>query len=322
MKHIFIVNPASGKEKNKELLTQNIVTACEKAKAEFEIYITQKPFDAVEYIHNVCSNIESGTEICFYACGGDGTLFEVVNGVCTAKNNENVRIGVVPVGTGNDFIKSFATADKFLDIDAQLNAEVADIDVMECNGFFAVNMINIGFDCEVVVKTSHIKRSPVVPSKLAYIFGLVLTLAKKPTAKMKRVVADGELVGENLEYLLTTFANGRFCGGGFNSNPYAELFDGKIDAMYISNMKRRKFLSLVGSYKSGTHICPKNESIISNVKSGVIEIEFEKPTNVCIDGEVKTFDKLTLTAKNKVLKFLVPQGVAVNKEENEAACLV
>ena len=96
-------------------------------------------------------------------------------------------IGVVPVGTGNDFIKSFATADKFLDIDAQLNAEVADIDVMECNGFFAVNMINIGFDCEVVVKTSQIKRSPVVPSKFAYIFGLVLTLAKKPTAREMRV---------------------------------------------------------------------------------------------------------------------------------------
>lgn len=320
MKHIFIINPASGKEKNKESLIESISSACEKKNAEFEIYVTKKPFDAVEYIHSVCSANTSGEDISFYACGGDGTFCEVVNGVYSAENNKNVRVGVMPVGTGNDFVKSFAPSDRFLDVDAQLDAVETEIDLIDCNGFCAANMINIGFDCEVVVKTAQIKRRPFVPAKMAYIFGLVLTLVKKPTVKMKSVKADGAELKENCEYLLTTFANGRFCGGGFNSNPYAELNDGKIDAMYINNIRRTKFLSLVGSYKSGTHICPENESLISNGKSEAIEIEFNSPTNVCIDGEIKTFDKITLSVKKKALKILVPKlREEAQKKENEAA---
>ena len=89
--------------------------------------------------------------------------------------------------------------------------------------------------------------------------------------------------------------------------------------MYINDLKRRTFLALVGSYKSGTHICPKNASIISNGKAEVIEIEFDAPTNVCIDGEIKIFDKITLSARKKMLKLLVPAACENLGEENEAA---
>ncbi len=325
MKHIFIINPASGKEKNKDLLADSISDACRKAEADFEIYFTTKPLDAVEYIGKVCRENTDNEKLCFYACGGDGTFCEVVNGVYSAENNENARVGVMPIGTGNDFVKSFAPSDRFLNIDAQLCAQEAEIDVIDCNGFCASNMINIGFDCEVVVKTSQIKRKPFVPRKMAYIFGLLLTMVKKPTVKIKSIRVDGAEAKENCEYLLTTFANGRFCGGGFNSNPYASLDDGKIDAMFINNIRRIKFLTLVGSYKSGTHICPKNEPLISHGKAEVIEIEFDAPTNVCIDGEIKTFDKITLSVKKKAIKLLIPSidteiaDKTENTEENEAA---
>ena len=320
MKHIFIINPASGKEKNKEQLVEGISAACQRAEADFEIYFTTKPLDAVEYIRGVCLDNVSNEKICFYACGGDGTFCEVVNGVYTAENTENVCVGVMPIGTGNDFVKSFAPSDRFLDIDAQLCADETAIDVIDCNGFCAANMINIGFDSEVVVKTAQIKRSPLVPRKMAYIFGLVLTLAKKPTVKIKSISFGGAEAKENCEYLLTTFANGRFCGGGFNSNPFASLEDGKIDAMLINNMRRTKFLSLVGSYKAGTHICPKNELLLSNAKAEKIDIEFHSPTNVCIDGEIKPFDKITLSVKKKAIKLRVPSATAKvdQAKENEA----
>ena len=319
MRHIFIINPASGKEENKDMLINSISTVCRKAEADFEIYLTTKPLDATEYIHKVCRENAADEQICFYACGGDGTFCEVVNGVYSAENNKNARVGVMPVGTGNDFVKSFAPIERFLDIDAQLCAEETEIDVIDCNGFASANMINIGFDAEVVVKTANIKRSPLVPRKMAYIFGLVITLVKKPTVKIKSIKIDGEEAKENCEYLLTTFANGRFCGGGFNSNPYASLYDGKIDTMFINNLGRIKFITLVGSYKAGTHICPKNERIISNGKAEVIEIEFCAPTNVCIDGEIKTFEKITLSVKKKAIKLLVPSINGVNKEMTDKA---
>lgn len=317
MKHIFIINPASGKEKNKDRLIESISSACNRADAEFEIYFTTKPLDAVEYIDKVCRENTDNKDICFYACGGDGTFCEVVNGVYCAENNEHARVGVMPIGTGNDFVKSFAPSERFLDIDAQLCADETEIDVIDCNGFCSANMINIGFDCEVVVKTANIKRSPIVPRKMAYIFGLVLTLVKKPTVNIKSIRVDGGETVENIEYLLTTFANGRFCGGGFNSNPYASLDDGKIDYMFINNVKRTKFLSLVGSYKSGTHICPENDNIISNSKGEIIEIEFNAPTNVCIDGEVKSFEKITLSVKKKAIRLMVPRVKCETEEQDK-----
>lgn len=321
MKHIFIINPASGKEKNKQTLVHDISDACNRAEAEFEIYVTRKPMDAIDYIQRVCRDNVQNEQICFYACGGDGTFFEVVNGVCSAENNENVKVGLLPVGTGNDFVKSFDRPENFLDIDAQLNATETDVDLIDCNGLFAANMINIGFDCEVVVKTSQIKKSPLVPSKLAYIFGLVLMLVKKPTVSIKSVSFDEGEKKPGGRYLLTTFANGSFCGGGFLSNPMARLDDGNIDSMYINNMSRTKFISLVGSYKSGTHICPQNASIISTAKAKQIEMEFDSPTNVCIDGEIRTFDKITLVIREKALKLRVPLNSKIRSgEKHEAAC--
>lgn len=322
MKHVFIINPASGKEKSKELLQDKIADACGRSGVEYEIYCTKGPLDAVEYIKEYCKGNDAREELCFYACGGDGTFCEVVNGVYQAENNELASVGVIPVGTGNDFVKCFADVDRFLDIQAQVDAEEIAIDLVDCNGFCSANMINIGFDCEVAAKTSQIKRSSLVPSGLAYIFGLVLTLAKKPTARIKSLSINGETVKENVEYLLTTFANGRYCGGGFLSNPFADLCDGRIDAMFINNMRRAKFLSLVGLYKKGEHIVPKTAHLIDHAKCESVEIEFSQSTNVCIDGEIKIFDKILLTVKREALRLRVPRNSAniSTSEKDEAAC--
>ena len=322
MKHVFIINPASGKEKSKELLQDKIADACGRSEVEYEIYFTKGPLDAVEYIKNYCKSNEAREQICFYACGGDGTFCEVVNGVYQSENNELVSVGIIPVGTGNDFVKCFSGTDGFLDIQAQVDGDEVAIDLVDCNGFCSANMINIGFDCEVAVKTSQIKRSPLVPSGLAYIFGLVLTLAKKPTAHIKSLRINGETVKENVEYLLTTFANGRYCGGGFLSNPFADLCDGKIDAMFINNMRRAKFLSLVGLYKKGEHIVPKTAHLITHAKCDSVEIEFSQSTNVCIDGEIKSFDKILLTVQRGALRLRVPRKpkAAEESEKDEAAC--
>ena len=122
MKHIFIVNPEAGKPGAAMALLPEI----EKAAAAFpekeiEIYKTTGPLDATRYVRER-AQAEEG-EIRFYACGGDGTLGEVVNG---AKGLGNAAVGCVPVGTGNDFVRNFSgPAGSFTEIESQLFGEAA-----------------------------------------------------------------------------------------------------------------------------------------------------------------------------------------------------
>jgi diacylglycerol kinase family enzyme len=167
----------------------------------------------------------------------------------------------------------------------------------------------------VVKKTVTLKQKPYIPSKLAYIAGVVLTLIKKPGVKA-RISCDGSELTAH-KYLLTTFAVGEFCGGGFHSNPRAALSDGKIDALFINDISRLKFVSLVGSYKKGTHLIPKNDPIISNQKLEKILLQFDEKQSVSIDGELFDFNELSLECIKGALNFLIPEGMSFKGERLE-----
>ena len=307
MKYCFIINPASGKSVTKEGLEGRIAQACTAAGVEFDVLYTERAGDAQRYV-SVLREKYMGEELRIYACGGDGTLNEAVNGVMSLEDRSGVSLGVLPVGTGNDFVRSFEQSSLFLDIGAQIDAQPLDIDLIRCNDFYAVNMINIGFDCQVVVKTAELKHSKLIPSKLAYVCGLVATLIKKPGVKMD-ISADGsEPMASKL--LLTTFAKGQFCGGGFHSNPHANLCDGQIDTIVVNDISRTCFLSLVGSYKKGTHICDKNAGILKNLRASTYTMEFDRPTEISVDGEIVKVDRIDMSCDRGALRFLVPKGSA------------
>jgi YegS/Rv2252/BmrU family lipid kinase len=307
MKHCFIINPASGKSTTKEGLEKRIMETCDKLKAQGYVLETECVGDAQRLVKSFYDEHDTEDEIRFYACGGDGTLCEVVNGVMALENRDNVSVGVIPVGTGNDFVRNFEPKELFFDIEAQLCGETVKIDLIKCNDFYAVNMINIGFDCQVVVKTSQYKHSKLIPSKMAYIAGLVVTLIKKPGVCM-RVSTDGGEASEK-KLLLTTFANGQFCGGGFHSNPKADLCDGHLDTLFVNNITRTKFISIVGDYKKGTHITPKFDKVLKNLKAEVYDIAFDEPTNISVDGEIVKVDGVRLCCERGALSFVMPRGI-------------
>ena len=308
MKYCFIVNPAAGKSKGKAELEDRIKKACENRGVDATVYYTKCVGDAGEYIASFC-NEHKDENIRFFACGGDGTLCEAVNGLMRANANDRASLGVIPVGTGNDFVRNFENSTAFFDIDAQLDAELVDIDLISCNDTYVINMVNIGFDCQVVVKTSEFKRKAFVPSKLAYICGLIVTLIKKPGAKFN--ASSEKKQGEEKTLLLATFANGSFCGGGFHSNPNASLHDGKINALFVNDVSRTRFISLVGSYKKGTHLDGSNDDILSEETSQRYEIKFAEPTNVSVDGEIIKTDRLELACIPNAVKFLMPKGTSL-----------
>ena len=99
MKHIFIVNPAAGKASTAEFLKEELGRVGEGY--DWEIYETKAPEDATLFVKKTCEENPS-TAIRFYACGGDGTVSEVVTG---AIGPENASVGCYPCGSGNDFVK-------------------------------------------------------------------------------------------------------------------------------------------------------------------------------------------------------------------------
>ncbi len=133
MKHIFIVNPKSGKGKGASKMIPRIKMACLKKGLDFEIYMTKAAGDGERRTRELA---ETGEPLRIYSCGGDGTLYEVANG---AVGHDNVEIAVLPMGSGNDFIRLFGTYEQFSDVEAVIDGKTTVLDVIDCNGRIAVN---------------------------------------------------------------------------------------------------------------------------------------------------------------------------------------
>ncbi|MBQ1232785.1 MAG: hypothetical protein IIX86_04555 [Clostridia bacterium] len=305
IKHIFILNPVAGKGALQVGLAESIAQACAQRGADYEIFKTGARGEATEYVRALCKQYPDAS-LRFYACGGDGTLSEVVNG---AYGYANASVGVVPVGTGNDFVRNFAAKEQFLDIGAQLDGETQKFDLLRYNGQLCVNMINIGFDCEVVKLTAKLKKKKLLSADFGYIAGLVLTLILKPGVKAQVSVDGGAPERRNM--LLTSVANGSWCGGGFYSSPLALLSDGVLDVLMIKNVSRVRFLSLVGAYKSGSFVSnPKARRVIDYVKCHRVSYAFNGMQSVCVDGEVTEAKDLEIEAVTDALCLIVPKGAS------------
>ena len=317
MRHVFIINPAAGKGHSQNGLEKEITKAADELGVSYEIYYSSCIGDAERYVRSLCET--SVTEpIRFYACGGDGTLNEVANG---AVGFENAGIGVIPVGTGNDFVKNFDHKDPFFDIAAQINGKAIKIDGIKINDKYSINMANMGFDCSVVETVAKIKRRPWISSDFAYIAGVIAEFVKLPDVKVKSMTVDGERVNKS-SLLLCVLANGCFYGGGFHPAPKAELDDGLIDIFYIDRISRLNFINLIGSYKKGTYI--NNERIMKMAtyhKCREVDVDFGGEVSVCVDGEVAKFSRVHIESAPRLFNFILPEGVSYKDRapsENEA----
>ena len=105
MQHYFLINPAAGKGNLYRHLDGEIRTYCDQKEIDYEIYYTKGVGDAEDYIRRACE--KNGGELRFFACGGDGTLNEAANGVA---GFNHASVGVIPTGTGNDFVRNFTHA--------------------------------------------------------------------------------------------------------------------------------------------------------------------------------------------------------------------
>lgn len=312
MKIIFVINPKAGKGKGIDKLTEKIRSASDKTGIKADIYMTEAAGDAEAFADLMGKETEaSGEEIRLIACGGDGTLNEVLNG---AIKYENLTVGVVPIGTGNDFCRNFPDDGDFLDMEAQLTGKVIKSDAIRYSGLMAgkeqtrycANMFNIGFDCNVVDLTAKLKTYPLIAGSFAYLLGVAITFIKKKGAKL-RVELDGEVI-EDGSLLLTAIANGGFCGGGVHSSPYASVTDGIMDVNVIYNVSRWQFLKKFPYYAKGTHMeLPGISDIIYAGTCRKARITpLDGTMRLCTDGEIVDAGTIDFEIVPEAFNLLVP----------------
>lgn len=318
MKYFFVINPSAGKGNKIERLKQTVEEICARRGLESVLYFTTAVGDAERYVREVCeANRESEETLRIFACGGDGTVNECFNG---AYGFANVELGIIPIGTGNDFVRNFGGSESFFDVEAQLDSNARTIDLIKYNDRYCVNMINVGFDCEVAARTGTLKTHPLIPSKFAYISGLLVEFIKKSgTAFRCRI--DGEDVGDH-KLLLSLFANGGFCGGGFFAAPEADLYDGFLDFCFIRDIPRLRFLSLIGPYKKGTHLSLKDrDEIFEYGKCREVELIFDGARRICVDGEIESCERVHMEIEKNAARLVIP-GYGVQKNDRAESAVV
>lgn len=301
MRHIFIVNPAAGKGSAAKRIIPEIEAYFEKHQdLSWEIYQTTASGDGKAYTESIA---KSGEPVRFYACGGDGTLYEVVNG---AYKYPNAAVGIIPLGSGNDFARVFGGSDRMFNIDAQVNGETVAFDLIDAGGHVAINQCSMGLDAEVCAKQAYFKKLPGIGGEFAYTLSLFYCLMRRLKSEFKIVVDDTKTYEGTM--LFSLCANGRWYGGGYKGAPKAVPNDGLLDFVMVrKTVGRLKLAGLVGQYKRGEHL---GWDFTTFVRGKKMQIFSKKPAAVNVDGECEYVTESTFQILEGALQVILPDKAA------------
>ena len=301
MKHIFIINPAAGKDNSFDNIKK--ILELKKVEVDYELYETQAPGDATAYIRKYCT--EHKDPVRFYACGGDGTLNEVVNGVV---GFPHASMSCYPCGSGNDFVKYYGGKKVFWNLEELLNAPEEYIDLMRVGNKYAINATHFGFDSSVAETMMKVRRKKLIGGKNAYTTGVVVGLFKA-MKNACRVSVDGELLNPDGNILLCTIANGQYVGGSFRCAPRSLDNDGLLEVCLVKPISVLKFVGLVNVYTEGTHLDDDRFADILEYRRGKkIEIEAPEGFIYSFDGELIRQNKFTVEVVPNAIRFAVPKS--------------
>lgn len=288
---LFVVNPVAGKGKSKDM-AETIKKICRDNNIEYEMVFTSKPKDATEIARNAAKN---GIER-IIAVGGDGTVNEVLNGIV----GTSCALGIVPSGSGNDFIRTInQSKDMEKIIIDNCRGNIRAIDVGKCNGRYFVNIAGGGFDALVVEETERVKKY--FSGSMAYLVAVLTAFLKFKSVKVKIRVDDIEMEGD---MLLTAVANGRYYGGGMLPAPKADIYDGLFDVYFIRNVSKAKFLRLAPGFMKGTL---EGVEEVCYLRGKKVEIEANCEFFVNIDGEVISRQKINFEIIPLGINIIVPE---------------
>lgn len=306
MKHLVVVNGNAGS------YTPEFESKISEAfkGLDYEVYKTTGPKSVIPFLKEYLKKQKDTVRV--YACGGDGTIHEVVNAVVGANNAE---VAIVATGTGNDFVKIYGGKEKFQDFGALIKGKAHPVDVSELTGdgvkepLYSVNVINFGFDAIVGAMGNYYKEHGLPEGTKEgtnpYDYALKHDAMKHGRFNDIEVFADGEKLNEK-QMLLATLAQGQYVGGQFKCAPKSDNTDGLIDVCVLKTMTFLGLGMIIGTYTKGKHLDKPRKKIVYRQAK---EIKFNSPKDfdVCVDGEMIKGNNFTVKVVPGAVKLVLPE---------------
>lgn len=308
MKHLFIINPAAGSRDRTTEYATAIRTACDARRLNYEIRVSMGPGDCAKIAREAAS---TGEEVRIYACGGDGTLNEVVNGM---DGYHNAAVTVYSGGSGNDFARMFDDPKAFFDLERLLDAQESEFDLIKVNGDYSLNICSVGLDARIGRDVSNYKRIPLLHGFRAYALSTLINVIRG-IGEHYTVEINGERIDG--EQTMICVCSGRYYGGGFNPVSDAEPGDGLLEVLLVKKVTRLQVPGVVGMYKSGKY--RELSELIRHFQTDRLAIHCDKSTPINLAGEVRMARDIQISVAAEKVRFFHPKGVAVQRTAPAAA---
>ena len=290
MFHI-IVNPVAGRGCSLARL-QALTALFDSSGIPYEVLHTAAPLDGYEHAKKACAAGSSG----IIAIGGDGTLQEIVAGMAAAHEGQatiSIPLGILPCGSGNDFVISLNKGCKpsylgnYSDAENQRAAEavfnaimhnnIRCIDVLKANGTAYLNIGNIGLDARIVRNADRLKQTF---GQYAYYAAVYHSIVQHKNIPLSIEIDKLPLAGH---YTLVAVCNGNYYGGGMNISPSARLDDGKITVCLIEALSRFQCMLLFPSLLFAQHTRIKQ---VRFAECDSLKITLPSSETLCLDGNL------------------------------------
>jgi len=301
LKTFLILNPAAGKGKGKKIFPA-IQAALREKFNDLEVRTSEYPGHLAEISRQA---VAQGCRR-LITIGGDGTPFEVINGLFAAgKPGQEIELGMIPAGTGNSFLRDFAdvSPDKWLEY--ILEGKSRPVDVVEFSYFKAgqeikshyLNIMGIGLIADILKLTNE-KLKFMGPA--GYSMAVLIRLFRGMNNRMKVRVDDQSFALKNSALVIS---NSRFTGGNMKIAPMADTGDGQVDMVVFNEVNRREIIDIFINVFKGRHVGHPKVKIF---RGSEMHIEAEPPQLLMADGELLGQTPMTLRVLPGALRVLVP----------------
>lgn len=231
--------------------------------------------------------------------GGDGSLNEICN-VIYENDLENTSLGLIPMGTCNDFSKNFPY--KNFKLESLLNLKEKKIDLIKVNDKVGINVLSLGFDTVVLKKAyEYLDKNPSLGKK-AYFLGVIKALKHLSYQNLSLTLYDKYYKKINLkdDFLLSAICNGGYYGSGFNPAPSAKIDDGLLNLVFAKKLPNILLPSLIIRYKFGLL---ENSKYLDEIKIKKGKIKSDTPILANIDGEIFQSKEINFEIIEKALTW-------------------
>ena len=282
-----IVNPAAGGGRSIRLAGPAIAHLREKG-VHVDVIASTGPGHALDLAREA---YDQGYR-CFLAVGGDGTAHEILNGVFVGRRiTKRISLGLLPLGTGNSFLRDFSGAGAESSMQAILEGRTRPVDLLRLTHaggeIYSFNLISVGFTADVAALTNRaFKRL----GHLGYLLGVFVRLAQLRRRSFA-LRCDADETWDERRCLFLAFSNSKFTGGTMLIAPHADPSDGLIEFVRWGPIGRLGLLRTLPKLYDGTHI---SHPLASHRAVRHVEFNVGDPVDVMIDGEIAILEVRSL----------------------------